>query len=301
VRDCSGALAMAQSHDEGPARAIGLVMPAHRDADHHFPRNLTGSSIVENFPVCCAAQRDAMRLRRLLTVLLALSAVLACASGHGTDTHAPVRVDAPVDENVAGPGLAAAIDGLGSDDSKERSGAAVALWRMGEGALPALPKLAGVIREDPDPAVRWLAVMAVGPLAETHPEAVEALATAISDAESEVRKHAIYVLGSLGPKARLAVPRLRVAVSDPEAIVRVAAHSALARITGDPASIAAMVEALDDASVDVQADAATALSLHGPAARAATHRLRAIMNDPKSTPRLRGAAHAALESIGDAQ
>ena len=76
--------------------------------------------------------------------------------------------------------------------------------------------------------------MQIGPAA---PEALQALVTALGDADSVVRwaaSAAAEALGAIGAAATEAVPALRAARSDTEADVRQAASDALKRI--EPAS-----------------------------------------------------------------
>jgi HEAT repeat protein len=87
--------------------------------------------------------------------------------------------------------------------------------------------------QDPDPAVRKKAVVALGHVGGADPAALPALADAVKDRDAGVRAEAVLALLNLGPAARDAVPALEQARSDRDPKVRSYAEKALKRVQGE--------------------------------------------------------------------
>ena len=134
------------------------------------------------------------------------------------------------DRNVAG-----LIAALGGD---VRGNAALALGRLGEPR--AVPYLVELVRDDPEPKVRFCAVYA---LAQLRAEGVEGLfIDALKDPAPIVRMGAAEALGSM--RVRGAIPDLREALeSDRDKYVRLSAVESLVRL-GDKESRARVPEVL---------------------------------------------------------
>jgi HEAT repeat protein len=87
--------------------------------------------------------------------------------------------------------------------------------------------------QDPDPAVRRKAVVALGHVGTADPAALPAVIEAVKDRDAGVRGDAVLALMNLGPDARDAVGALEQACGDRDPRVRSYAEKALKRVRGD--------------------------------------------------------------------
>jgi CubicO group peptidase (beta-lactamase class C family) len=116
---------------------------------------------------------------------------------------------------------------LADEDIYLRGGAAVALGRIGQ---PAVPPLIRAL-QDSNAEVRWSAAIALGRVGGSALETQAPLIKALADPSGHVRHAAAVALGGLGHPARQAVPELTRLLSDREETVRAAAATALRQIT----------------------------------------------------------------------
>lgn len=150
---------------------------------------------------------------------------------------------------------------LRSRDKFARWGAARTLGRIGPAAAPAVPALTPLL-DDPDPDLALAAattLQQLGPLAQA---AVPDLAETVQTSRAaELRQAALRAIDAIGPPAATSVlPALAKALRDPDNRVRVAAAETLGRFGSDAAvAVAALREARNDRSPEVQAAAAAAL------------------------------------------
>lgn len=119
-----------------------------------------------------------------------------------------------------------------------------------------IPTLRRVIKEDPDPERRLAAVTLLG-VADT-PEAVGALADALSDEDENVRMEAVLALADLTEDAPVEV--LSRAMNDPSAEIRYEALDALSDIE-TPEATKALQAALQDPDEEVRELAEISLDL----------------------------------------
>jgi HEAT repeat protein len=157
------------------------------------------------------------------------------------------------------------LDRGSHDGSRADSGipARSAAFGLAEIGLPAVPGLLGVLCDGAGSRARKLAAFALGEIAGTSPEVVEALCRAIRDPAPGVRINATEALG-LKPAT--------------------------------PASVAALSAALKDADTHTRFSAALSLAQIGPAAEAAVPVLEEALDDPNRY--VPGYAVEALERIG---
>ena len=103
---------------------------------------------------------------------------------------------------------------LSDPEPAARKNAAIALGRLDKEAVSALPRLAEVLRTDPDPLVRAAAGDAIRKMAPASRVVVGELAAALKDPEPLVRMNAAMALCRLGEEARPAIPALIAAADD---------------------------------------------------------------------------------------
>ena len=150
-------------------------------------------------------------------------------------------------------------DGSRTDDAAPARCAAFALAEIG---APAVPGLLDLLAHARGSRVRKLAAFALGEIADSDPDVVEALCRAAQDTATGVRINAVEALG-LKPAT--------------------------------PGSVAALSRAIRDADTHVRFSAALSLAQIGPAAAAAVPALRDALQDPNRY--VPGYAVEALERI----
>jgi HEAT repeat protein len=192
-------------------------------------------------------------------------------------------------------------------DPAVRKDAATALGRLNTDATDALPRLAEVLRQDPDPDVRAAAADAICKMAPASRAALSDLAAALRDPDPRVRMHAALALLRLKEDASPAIPDLIAAAGDEDndtnlemftVTVRQAVLRALgAAAAGTGAAVPTLSAVLDRPAPDMtRAIAAHGLGLAGPHARDSAPLIRALLRDPD--PDVRHAAGEALARIG---
>lgn len=140
--------------------------------------------------------------------------------------QALLKVGAP-----AVPALAEALANATSVDI--RGHAALALGRLDERALPAVPTLAAAL-DDPEVRVRQLVSWTLGKLGPPAESAVDALSRSAADPDPTVRRNSVWALGNIGPAAVPHEGLLERIVADPGETdtVRTEADEALQKIRG---------------------------------------------------------------------
>lgn len=235
-----------------------------------------------------------------ILLLLFLAAVIPGSPLHLTVLLRP----APSHEGRTVPQLTRA---LSDPDPAARTSAAIALGRLNTDAADALPRLAEVMRNDPDPDVRAAACDAVSKMAPASRAVVGDLAAALSDPEPPVRMYAAIALCRLKEDARPAVPALIAAAEDEDndtnlrtfhvTIRQVALRALGYAAAGTDSAVPALSAVLDRPAPDMtRAIAAQGLGLAGAHARHTAPVLRALLRDPD--PDVRFAAEEALAGIG---
>jgi HEAT repeat protein len=248
------------------------------------------------------------------------------------DPDADVRMSATFALSKIGPKAKAAVHALcelakdGNDGVRQF--AVAALGRIGPAAREAVPVLMARLT-DPVGRIRFHAAGSLGAIGASAKEAVPALIGRLKDKEKDTRELATWALGRIGPAARTAVPALTEALKTDhehglaaEALGRIGVEAkgaapalvtmleeshgqakiraALAhwRITGQEAkALAALKAVLRDGSAADREDAAEALGVMGPQARAAVPNLIAVMHKKGLSFPQRRAAYRALKKI----
>jgi len=213
--------------------------------------------------------------------------------------HARKAVQRRAAEALAGleaPGVAEEIRAqLGAADARLRWGAAWALALRGPLPVEALPVVIESLGAD-DGDLRWAAaglVVRLGPEAHVVP-ALSALTASGSPAQ---RKMALYCLRDLGVRAPDLDRVVVRALADPDRDVRLAAMSALARLTTDaPRAAACLVDALATGDDRVRRAAAAALGALGERSPAVLAALEQAAAAPD--PALHRAVVGALRRLG---
>lgn len=137
---------------------------------------------------------------------------------------------------------------LGSSDPTVRRSAAFELGCRETDAVLGQPLLLSLAR-DTDPRVRAAVAFALGVVGT--PKAIDALTTALKDADADVRFSALSSLSHLGPKATQAVPALLALLDERE--TRGCAAHALAQIGPGVGAVAALMKAFRSAKDDAEA------------------------------------------------
>jgi HEAT repeat protein len=203
---------------------------------------------------------------------------------------------------IVGPGFAGGDDVPGliktmldkTNEAKMRSRAASDLGLAGWLAKSALPALAEVCRDDPEPLVKVRAARAYALISHEPELPVKVLCEALTDKSVAIRKAAAISLGDLGVDAKGAVECLRESVADSDPGVRWASAEALGRIGPAAApAVAALALALRDKELRVIA--ADSLGGIGPASRGAVPLLIDALKD--SDAEYRWTAAVALTRI----
>jgi len=244
--------------------------------------------------------------------LLAAAPLAAQEARHGGRTLAEWTADLTHQDGKTRRQAAAALSAFGGDavpaltkaltgdaDPEVRLGAANALARMGPAARPAVPALAGAMK-DRVPFVRRGVAGALGAIGAATPDALGALMGALVDPDAAVNDNAAHSLLALGPAA--AAP-LAQALKDPDVGLRQMAVLTLSagirfgrfRPVG-PDTVTALIATLGDSNPDIRDEAARALADLGPQAKDALPTLRQMAaGDPADSVRV--VARRAIEKI----
>jgi HEAT repeat protein len=139
--------------------------------------------------------------------------------------------------------VAALEQTLRSGHPSRRPSAAEALFRLGNGAAPAIPTLIQTVKEgsrpDGDDGFESWAARSLGQVAPGTPlagQTVEALTAALEAKAPGMRAYSAEALGLFGPAASGALPRLRALKDDPDTFVAGKARAAIEQIEADAGS-----------------------------------------------------------------
>jgi HEAT repeat protein len=186
----------------------------------------------------------------------------------------------------------ALLAGLKDPDPAVRKVALVALGQVGVPAEEGVPALAALLPT----SNRLDAIKALARYRGGAREAVPALVGLLKDPEADVRWNAALTLGLIGPEARGSVPDLVAALHDEEADVREHAAESLGQVgVASPEVVAALAAACKDRNARVRRDAVRSLGQFGPTSRPALDAVSALRKD--ETERVRQAAEVALKRI----
>ena len=141
-----------------------------------------------------------------------------------TSYHAALALSA-----IGSPAIPALVQTLTNESAWARMGAVQALNFM-HGAEEAIPDLLKRL-DDPEPAVRGGAAIALGDMRRQSQTVVPKLIVSLSDTNGSVRATAARALGSFGVEAHAAVPKLIGLQEDPNAEVRKEASAALKKVS----------------------------------------------------------------------
>src|SRR5262245_15059782 len=182
------------------------------------------------------------------------------------------------------------IDQLDTKDDEKKREAIFNLGAIGPEAAEAVPRLAVILREDPEGETRNAAALALTKMTPASGTAAADLGAALQDSDYFVRMNAAICLARLKADAKPAVPNLIKAVKDQtnRTNIRAFGHTildvaalALGRASrGSTDGVGPLTEALDVAiTVPERRALARALGEIGPEARPAVERLRALKTD----------------------
>jgi HEAT repeat protein len=174
---------------------------------------------------------------------------------------------------IGAPAVAALAAALKQqDDPALRKLAILALARVGK---PAVPLLGGALA-DKDPSVRLQAVTALGRIG---PDAVDTVVAAFRDEDVEVRQETARVLGTMDKNDKGVVPALVKALRDPAPAVRDQAGLSLQALRPDTEAVLnELTPLLDDKNLDARLAGIRLLAEFGPSA---VPRLTALLKDPE--------------------
>jgi hypothetical protein len=243
--------------------------------------------------------------RRILLLVFAL-AVLAVAAVlvPGSPAYLPLILNAgPRSHGHSARHWIATLDSL---EAHERRQAIHALGDLGAEAAEAVPALARILEEDPDPGSRIEASLALSKMDPASREAVPALTRALERGEPLVRLNSALALFRLRAHARPAIPALARAMADERNrtncdrfafTIQELAARALGRVSaGTDWAVPALIGTLEAARYDeLRAAVVDALGEVGAPARPAVPKLRALLGDGNAD--VRRAAAESLEAI----
>ena len=158
----------------------------------------------------------------------------------------------------------------GVEDARLRSFAITVLATRADVADTIAPVMADILTSDADVFVIADAAMALHRLGASTIDAVPPLARALRSSYLADRARAAEVLGLLGPESAEAVPLLADLVQDSDSRVRLSAIAALGRLGAESwKAVPDLIGALEDGNLDIRLAAARALGDIGPDARPA--------------------------------
>jgi HEAT repeat protein len=185
---------------------------------------------------------------------------------------------------------------LKAAEAPARYRAVHALGAIGPEAREAVPALAVIMRQDPESRLRVAAALALSKMRQASVNAVPALAEALRDEDKQVRMYAIIALAALGRESHPAVPALTAAMRDDtnETYVNTFAFTiqeeaaiALGRASaGTPEAVPALMETLRTSPSERMRQSATrALGIVGAQARDAVPLLHALLKEKDRVPK----------------
>jgi HEAT repeat protein len=202
---------------------------------------------------------------------------------------------------VAKKGVVPLTGYLKDADPATRAAAADALGRAGQAAKESVAELLPLLK-DTDATVRRAAAFALGRVSEDDSAAASALAKLLADEkESAVRREAIISLGLLSDRSGLVIQAVGSALSDADPEIRRAAVRALARFgpAASPAADALLKTAREDKDQDIRVAAVRAFALAlGPGLKGRVKDLYPVLDDP--VPEVRIAVIEELGALGNA-
>ncbi len=177
--------------------------------------------------------------------------------------------------------------------------AAMILARMGPQAKTAVPALVTALRDD-DPQTRREILFALGSIGPAASAAVPALIKSLDDEDMDVRYSAAFALGRIGPKASAAEPVLNENLNSPDKFLALVSAWALVHIAPDgeqtlSKAMPLLIKGLGNSGATARIEAANALGVLGPKAKAAIVPLRKLLADQNE--QVKAAAKKALEAI----
>lgn len=167
-------------------------------------------------------------------------------------------------------------DPLSSEDPVERAAAAAALGVSGGAGPEVVARLAGLVRDDPDPRVRAAALGALARLGGSRAEKEAAWHHAATDPEPAVRRRAAEVAPEMGADV---APSLVALLADSDPLVAEAAAFSLGELAGSLGELAASLGELAVAGA-VPALAGAVTSHHDPLVREAAVAALGSLGDP---------------------
>jgi HEAT repeat protein len=249
------------------------------------------------------------------SVLLATVVAVGCAR-HGTEVS-----------NGDPSSIPELITRLTSKEEEQRIDATIALQTLGQEAKPAIPTLINVMKTDPSPHLRSLAMGVLLTIASDrsnltkhlidslndpncrvriaaaealfqcdpdNPLSLQTLALALCEGDTSCRDLAICTLGNLGTRANGSVPILCKTLSDANERLRRHSAYALGQIGADAQdAVPALVDALSDRNTEVRLYVAQALGKMGRSAQRAVPRLVQVAKEDESRVRI-----IAIQSLG---
>lgn len=189
------------------------------------------------------------------------------------------------------------IEHLKSPDATTRAEAAEDLRTLGRKAKPALPTLAGLLK-DSTPRVRYAAASAVLRIAPADKAAVDVLLEGLSSKDAAARRYAVASAGYTKSAGAPFAAKLTELLKDSDELVRLTALESVSMLgpVADKA-VPVLVELLDNK--DLSIDVADALGRIGPAAAPALKKLTAMLSSDQAN--VRWAAVRGMSQIGTAE
>jgi HEAT repeat protein len=159
-------------------------------------------------------------------------------------------------------------DTLGGEDKSVHAGAALALYRTGEGERAALFTLISLLDGGEAKGLRIEAVQALAAIGPAAATAVPGLMASLKDSDATVRAASALALGRVGPAAKRAARLLGDALRDDDAEVRRQASTALGEVgPAASAGVPALLRCLEGDDFEMTRRCVTALGLIGPEAK----------------------------------
>lgn len=191
------------------------------------------------------------------------------------------------------PGLIRLLD---AEDPSMRRMAIKSLGSMGGPAEAAIPKLIEVLKGDKDYWNKVEAALALGSLAKTHPEAVQALIAALNDKKNRVRSYATDALGMIGAPA---VVPLKQILDSGDARTRRYAIQALGAMKAEAKdAIDPLIACLDDPDESIRSAAAYSLGSIGESKEKVTSALERAREREAEGASTRAHIELALSMLG---
>ncbi len=186
-----------------------------------------------------------------------------------------------------------------SDELEIRVESINKLIKQKELAVPALPTLAGIIKNEEVPKLRIAAAEAIGKIGVATPITLKALIEGLNDKYDRVRAVSALSLGELGPAAASALPLLIEKTQKDDQYVRSNSLTALGRIAIDPDEVLDhLTKGLEDSSYQCRYAALVALNNYGEKAKSALPALLEYGNRKETSMRARLQFLRTLVSVG---